>query len=154
MLRKLLIVLTLCTIPTLAQTEEVAEEVADLDKYEIQGAFVLDVDGVTGVWMPLNMARKALAASELAKKLELRQDLLELKIDIRGERISACKSALSLSKESQEKALEAVTIQNEVISDLEEEQDSWYRKPIVWTGVGAVLVVALEVGLFFVVQSM
>jgi hypothetical protein len=150
MLKKLLLILMLSTVPILAQTEEVK----NLDKYKGEGAFVLEVDGETGVWMPLNMAKRALAASELVRGLELKQDLLQLKIDVRGERIEACKSALSFANDSREKAMEAFKMQSEVISDLEDEKDSWYRKPIVWTGVGAVLVIAVEVGLFFFVSSM
>jgi hypothetical protein len=135
--------------PTICQTEELE----DLDKYKGEGAFVLDVDGETGIWMPINMAKKALAASELVGELKLSHTLMSLKLDIRGERISACKEALSLSKLSQQKALEAAQIRADVIVDLEDEADSWKRKPVLWIGVGAFAIIAIEVGLYFLLSS-
>jgi len=101
-------------------------------------AVVLDVDGAEGIWMPTPMARRIQKDAESVPLLKLTLTNTELQLDIRGERLDSCRDIVTRS------AKQVESTERQMI-ELEQKYDTWYHKPPVWVGVGAVMLVVLEV---------
>ena len=118
----------------------------DIEELEIPtGAQVLELRSEIGVWMPLHLAKRVQINVERARLRKLKIGELELKLDVRQERVDSCKEALATSETSRDHALTAANKMDEVVHDLENKNEAWYRKPIVWFGAGVVVTVLLEV---------
>ena len=98
------------------------------------GARELKLNSEIGVWLPLDMAKQAQLDVEL-----------ELKLDVRQERVDHCKEALARADASRDHAVEAAKKMDEVVQDLENKDEAWHRQPGVWFGAGVVATVLLEI---------
>lgn len=109
------------------------------------GARELKLNSEIGVWLPLDMAKQAQLDVERAKLRKLKVDELELKLDVRQERVDHCKEALARADASRDHAVEAAKKMDEVVQDLENKDEAWHRQPGVWFGAGVVATVLLEI---------
>jgi len=109
------------------------------------GARVLKLQSETGVWMPLDMARRVQLDVERSRLRELTIGELQLKLDVRQERVDKCREALATTEKSRDHALKSAEKADEVIRAYEKQKDAWFRKPVVWFGVGVAATVVLEV---------
>jgi hypothetical protein len=116
-------------------------------------AVPLEKDGVSGVWMPSDMANKVLAdvsELQLQKSLKLEMDSL---LKIREERIVAFKEALDASEAIEQRTMKAMDDALKAKEEAEKKLNAWYRSPVFWAIVGGVVTVGLEVGAIKLFQA-
>jgi len=146
-LRMLLAALTICIVANVAVAQEDAGPPAPPQAVE------LEHDGHEGVWMPLEMSQQVLADAQELRERHLQIEDLKLQLSIKDDRIEAVKEALAYEKQAGDKALEAVELAEESRLRAEERLNKWYRHPVLWFTVGAVVIVFAEIGTYKLLQA-
>lgn len=137
---KLLLGLMICT--AILYTSKIHAQAVPLDK-----------DGVAGIWMPSDMANKALAdVSELKLQKDLNSKMYSL-LKIRAERITALKESLEASEAIEKRTMEAMDDALKAKEESEKKLNAWYRSPVLWAIVGGVVTIGLEVGAIKLFQA-
>jgi len=118
-------------------------EISFAEEQVPSGAIKLEHDGVVGMWMPMEMARKSLSDAKELKITKENLQLIDTKLSIKNERILY----LNEIKLNLEKELSVVEeSHNACLAELDEVEDPpWYKHPALWLGVGIVLTVVVEV---------
>jgi len=102
-------------------------------------------EGEAGVWFRLDVARCLLGDVTELRLVRERVGLLDARLEIREEQITLTREALDLGRRAEERATGALEAAVRGRREAEEERDAWWRSPILWFAVGAVVTVALEV---------
>jgi hypothetical protein len=137
---------------TLASIETQAEDHTSLDTPP--GSIRLEVNGQTGVWLPLNMARSLQLDVE---RLMLKDDALyylRSQLETKQERLDGCHEVVALTENALEKSHEVVEELEDEVTNLEGRDAAWYRHPATLIGAGVVLTVALEIAAIFIFNAL
>jgi hypothetical protein len=112
---------------------------------------VLDHQGRQGMWFDLRVARCMLGRLQALPLYAQRVSLFEQRLTLTRERQELTQRQIALSNEAEERAIGALETAERARRHAEEELDAWYRHPMLWFVVGAVVVgavVALGVYVF------
>lgn len=114
---------------------------------ESQKVISYELNGISGVWMPLEMANKAATDALLVPALQKKISELELLYSIRLERFQNVQTGLYLAEDERDLAI-ALSVREEARRiAVEEKLKAWYRNPVMWFSVGVVVAVAAETAL-------
>lgn len=102
-------------------------------------AVALTHDGKEGVWLPLDIAKKAQQDSEELIVVKKQITLLNEQLTIRMERLTLTKEALAISEKETKVAKSTLEEAERVQRESEEALDGWFAgKPILWLLIGVV----------------
>jgi hypothetical protein len=105
------------------------------------------LNGIDGVWMPLDIANKAASDAEMVPLLQKKIAELELLASIRNERFLNTKDGLELAEVDRHIAIESASLEEARRIAAEEKLKSWYRHPLLWFSLGLVIAVSAETAL-------
>jgi len=119
----------------------------------------MEHNGKPGVWVPLETSQKMQADIEEFLKIKERTSLLETRLELRADTISGLKTMLEISKQIEENAnttaITALKAQEAAIAEaakIKNSKNPWWKHPALWTTIGVVLTVGLEVAAVKVIQ--
>lgn len=111
--------------------------------------------GVTGVWFHPAVAECLLGRLTVLERTHPlyvdRVRLLDQRIAAQGRIVSTLTQAEELSRQIAETATGALEAAVRGRRQAEEELGAWYRSPVLWTGVGGVIVAAIAVAIRYAV---
>lgn len=110
--------------------------------------------GATGVWFHADLARCLLGRLELLPAYARHVRLLEERATLADRRDALRVREIELAEEEAREAVTALEAAVRRAREAEADRDAWYRHPALWAGIGAVLVVALEVVAVYLLSSL
>lgn len=99
----------------------------------------LALDGVSGVWLPLDMSRSVLLSAQ-REPLYVRQiSLLESQLELTGQQVTELKGAVDAETERGKELEKSIADAEDRAAEAEGKASAWYRAPGLWFGVGVVV---------------
>lgn len=111
----------------------------------LSGIRPLEAGGEAGTWFPRAAGECMLGRLRLLPPLLRYVDLLEARISLSDERDALRDREVALAVEQAEEAEDQLFLAIRRAREAEESRDAWYRSPVLWASVGAVVVVVVEV---------
>ena len=105
---------------------------------------VLEHEGTQGIWFQLEIARCMVGRLAMLPLYAQRVNLLEQRLQLSNERHQLMQRQVRLAEEGEEQAVGALEASVRRTREAEESRDAWWRSPILWVIVGAVIVAGLE----------
>jgi hypothetical protein len=113
----------------------------------------LNLDGTDGIWLPKDMADKALSDLELIPRLEEKISHLESALLVRSERMENFKRGMENESQAKTNAIRALQIADIAKTEAEKKLSVWYRNPFVWLGVGLFIGIGVETSVILAVRK-
>jgi hypothetical protein len=106
---------------------------------------VLDVNGVEGIWFPLDAAKRLLGDVSAANKYKERVQILEERLTLDQEIEAKLNTLKELAESSEAVLANALDYEKERNDLLKDKLDAWHRSPALWFGAGVVVTVVAVV---------
>lgn len=154
-----LLALALIVLPAPAAAQDVelpppeVLEAPCVPELEANRRALLDHDGAAGIWFHGDLARCMLERLSLLPAYARHAHLLEERVSLSDERDALRAREVDLAAQEADAARAALEEAIAARRRAEEERDAWWRHPALWAGVGAVLVVALEIVAVYVLDA-
>lgn len=101
-------------------------------------AIPLEYRGAQGVWLPLDMARDALAARTNLENAATEMRILNEQLTLKRQTIAELNRVLSLSAVVERDLNGALLVALQKRADAEASRDAWYRAPWLWFSLGVI----------------
>lgn len=102
-------------------------------------------EGLPGVWFRADVAQTMIAASEELPGLRQEVQLLGEQLQLREDMMDRLRQIVDLARAATDRALDGLRVAVASVSSDESPRDVWWRSPILWSVVGVVAAVLLEV---------
>lgn len=96
-------------------------------------------DGVTGMWFPMDTARRMLADLQELPVRQRMVTLLEEELELRDTQVLRLREVATLELEAARVASDALEAAVRQTREARQELDAWYRSPVLWAVVGVVV---------------
>lgn len=122
-----------------------AAECGDAGEHAAPRRATLTHAGESGVWFRGDVVRCLLGDVEELRLLRDRVGLMDERLTLRDDQLRLSREALALGRAAEERATGALEAAVRRARQAEEDRDAWWRSPVLWFTVGAVLTIGLEV---------